>query len=167
MDIIPAIDLLEGNCVRLNKGNYNKVTRFNPDPVAQSIKWQEEGAKRIHIVDLDGAKTGKPINDSLIRKIVSEITIPIQVGGGIRTVERAESLIGYGVDKVIVGTIAIENPSLVKDLSIKYPGKIILGIDANKGKVATRGWIKQSEVLAKDLAIDFINTQIQISKHFH
>ena len=160
MDIIPAIDLLEGNCVRLNQGNYNKVTKFNSDPIAQSLKWREEGAKRLHIVDLDGAKTGLPINDSIIRDIASKVKIPIQVGGGIRSIDRAESLIGYGVDKIIIGTVAIENPEILKSLVKAYPNRVILGIDANQGKVATRGWVKQSNILAKDLASKFSNLEI-------
>ena len=152
MEIIPAIDLLDGNCVRLNQGNYNKVTQFNQDPLAQAKKWQDQGATRLHLVDLDGAKTGKPFNDSIIKSIVSKIDIPVQLGGGIRTRERAEELINYGLDRVILGTVAIEEPSLVEDLSKRNPGKIIVGIDAKDGKVATRGWINKSHIDATELA---------------
>ena len=152
MQIIPAIDLLNGKCVRLNQGDYNKVTQFNSDPIQQALIWQSAGAERIHIVDLDAAKTGEPVNDEKIKAIKKAIDIPMQIGGGIRTIGRVEELFNYGVERVILGTIAIENPVLVKDLSIKYPGRIIVGIDAKDGKVSTRGWLRQSETNANELA---------------
>ncbi len=160
MELIPAIDLLGGNCVRLKQGDYNKVTQFSQDPVAQALSWQEQGAKRLHLVDLDGAKTGSPLNDSSIRAITSALEIPIQLGGGVRTIERAEELLRYGLDKVIVGTIAIEKPDLVKELAKNHPHKIIVGIDAKDGKVATRGWIKQSNISAIDLAKSYSESSI-------
>ena len=160
MDVIPAIDLLDGQCVRLNQGNYNKVTNFNSDPLSQALLWQQKGAKLIHIVDLNAAKTGKPENDSTIRKIRESINIPIQIGGGVRTFERAQELLEIGIDKVILGTVAIENPSLIDQLANLYPQKIIIGIDAKSGKVATRGWITQSEILATDLVKQFTNKNI-------
>ncbi len=152
MEIIPAIDLLQGSCVRLNQGDYNKVTQFNQDPVDQAITWQKQGATRLHLVDLDAARTGKPINDKNIRAIVESLSIPIQLGGGVRTMERAETLLGLGLDKVILGTAAIEQPKLIKTLAQKFPGKIIIGIDAKDGKVATRGWESNSNVYATELA---------------
>ena len=152
MELIPAIDLLNGKCVRLNKGNYNEVTKFNSDPVEQAQLWEDQGAKRLHLVDLDGAKTGEPINDLTIKEIKKSIKIPIQLGGGIRSIARAKELFGIGIDRVILGTIAIENPELVKLLSHEYPKKVAVGIDAKEGKVATRGWIKQSEITSLDLA---------------
>jgi len=151
MEIIPAIDLLNGKCVRLNQGNYNEVTKFNSDPVKQAQIWESQGAKRLHLVDLDGAKTGEPINDKTIKKIKKSISIPIQLGGGIRTVDRAKELFDLGIDRIILGTIAIENPELVKVLSQKYPKRVAVGIDAKEGKVATRGWIKQSDVTSLEL----------------
>ncbi|WP_320667639.1 1-(5-phosphoribosyl)-5-[(5-phosphoribosylamino)methylideneamino]imidazole-4-carboxamide isomerase [Prochlorococcus sp. MIT 1307] len=160
MEIIPAIDLLEGNCVRLNQGDYKQVTHFNSDPLTQALSWQEQGATRLHLVDLDGAKTGLPINDSSIRKITQRLEIPIQIGGGIRTLKRAEELISYGVGRVILGTVAIEKPELVKNLAQRHPEKILIGIDAKKGKVATRGWLNQSNILATDLAKNFHNSGI-------
>ena len=160
MDIIPAIDLLEGNCVRLNQGDYSKVTEFNTDPVSQALKWQGQGATRLHLVDLDGAKTGNPVNDSSIRSITNSLNIPIQIGGGIRTYERAKELLDYGIDRVILGTIAIENPRLVEKLVNKFPGKVVIGIDAKEGKVATRGWLKQSELKATELARDLSKPDI-------
>tara|TARA_Y100001968_G_scaffold76276_1_gene67743 strand:- start:2681 stop:3475 length:795 start_codon:yes stop_codon:yes gene_type:complete len=160
MEIIPAIDLLGGNCVRLNQGNYNKITKFNSDPVSQALTWQEQGAKRLHLVDLDGAKTGKPINNDAILAITNALDIPIQIGGGIRTLERAKELFDYGIERVILGTIAIEDPKLVKMLIEQYPNKVILGIDAKEGKVATRGWIKQSDIKATDLVKNFASSKL-------
>ena len=152
MEIIPAIDLLNGKCVRLNQGNYNEVTKFNSDPVKQAQIWESQGARRLHLVDLDGAKTGEPINDLTIKKIKRSISIPIQLGGGIRTIDRAKELLGIGIDRIILGTIAIENPELVKILSQEYPRRVAVGIDAKKGMVATRGWLKQSEISSLELA---------------
>ncbi len=152
MEIIPAIDLLKGNCVRLTQGDYKKVTQFNPDPKAQALTWQSKGATRLHLVDLDAARTGEPINDLSIKSITSALQIPVQLGGGVRTIERAEELLNYGLDRVILGTVAIEKPKLVKQLARKHPGRIIVGIDSKEGKVATRGWINQSETRATDLA---------------
>ncbi len=152
MEIIPAIDLLNGKCVRLNQGNYNEVTKFNSDPVKQAQTWESQGAKRLHLVDLDGAKSGEPINDLIIKEIQKTISIPIQLGGGIRNVDRAKELFDIGIDRIILGTIAIENPKLVKFLSNEYPKRIAVGIDAKKGMVATRGWIRQSEITSLDLA---------------
>ncbi len=152
MEIIPAIDLLNGKCVRLNQGNYNQVTKFNSDPVKQAQDWESQGAKRLHLVDLDGARTGEPINDRTIKEIKKSITIPIQLGGGIRSINRAKELFGIGIDRVILGTIAIENLKLVKDLSREYPKRVAVGIDAKEGMVATRGWLKQSEISSLHLA---------------
>ncbi len=151
MEVIPAIDLLEGNCVRLNQGNYDQVTEFCSDPVKQALIWQEKGASRLHLVDLDGAKTGLPLNDKSIKAITSALEIPVQIGGGIRTRARADELLSYGVDRVILGTVAIEDPQLVLNLAKEYPERIIVGIDAKKGKVATRGWINESNISAKQL----------------
>ena len=152
MEIIPAIDLLNGKCVRLNQGNYNEVTKFNSDPVKQAQIWESQGAKRLHLVDLDGAKTGEPINDQTIKKIKKSISIPIQLGGGIRNEHRAKELLDIGIDRIILGTIAIENPELVRILSKEYPKRVAVGIDAKEGMVATRGWLKQSKISSLELA---------------
>ena len=151
MEIIPAIDLLNGKCVRLNQGNYNEVTKFNSDPIKQAQIWEQQGAKQLHLVDLDGAKTGEPINDLTIKEIRKSISIPIQLGGGIRNIDRAKELFDNGIDRIILGTIAIENPELVRVLSKEYPKKVAVGIDAKEGMVATRGWIKQSEISSQEL----------------
>jgi len=160
MEIIPAIDLLGGACVRLHQGDYNQVTRFSDDPVAQALSWQEQGASRLHLVDLDGAKSGDPVNDASVRAITNALSIPVQLGGGVRSVERAESLIGCGLDRVILGTAAIENPELVKELAGRHPGKVVVGIDARDGKVATRGWIEESNVEATTLASELSSAGI-------
>ena len=160
MEIIPAIDLLDGACVRLHQGDYEQVTRFSDDPVAQALSWQNQGATRLHLVDLDGAKRGEPVNDAAIRAITAALDIPVQLGGGVRSVERAHDLLSCGLDRVILGTVAIEQPELVSQLAQRYPNQIVVGIDAKEGKVATRGWIEQSDVLATDLARRFSDAGI-------
>ena len=152
MEIIPAIDLLDGACVRLHQGDYSQVTRFSDDPVAQALSWQEQGATRLHLVDLDGARRGEPVNDAAVQSITAALDIPVQLGGGVRSLQRAEDLIGCGLDRVILGTVAIEQPDLVSELAARHPGRIVVGIDAKDGRVATRGWIEQSDVRAVDLA---------------
>ena len=160
MKLIPAIDLLDGKCVRLVKGNFNEKKEFGNDPIKQAKFWEKEGAECIHIVDLDAAKTGLPLNDRCIKKISESINIPIQIGGGIRSKERIDQLFSYGIDKVIMGTSAIEDKDLVKDLTLIFPKKIVIGIDANKGKVSTRGWLKDSDTYAIDLIKEFSNLEI-------
>lgn len=152
MDVIPAIDLLEGRCVRLFQGDYARAQVFNDNPVEVALQWEAEGATRLHLVDLDGAKAGKPENWQAISAIAQAVKLPIQVGGGLRDVDRVSALFDLGVQYAILGTIAVENPDLVGQLSEKFPGQIIVGIDAREGKVATRGWLETSEVMAVDLA---------------
>ncbi len=155
MQIIPAIDLLDGQCVRLHQGDYDRVTRFSDDPVAQALAWQRQGAERLHLVDLDGARSGVPLNDAAVRAITAALTIPVQLGGGVRSAERAEELLDCGLDRVILGTVAIENPGLVRELASRHPGRIVVGIDARGGRVATRGWLEESTVEATALAASF------------
>jgi phosphoribosylformimino-5-aminoimidazole carboxamide ribotide isomerase len=155
MQIIPAIDLLDGHCVRLHQGDYDQVTRFSDDPVAQALSWQAQGAQRLHLVDLDGAKTGQPINDQAVKAITAALDIPVQLGGGVRSAERAEELLACGLDRVILGTVAIEQPELVTQLAARHPGRVVVGIDAKDGLVATRGWIETSSVEATELARRF------------
>ena len=160
MKLIPAIDLMNGKCVRLFKGDFNKRKDFSKEPHEQALFWESEGAECMHIVDLDAAKSGNPSNDKTIKEILKTVNIPIQIGGGIRSQERIEQLFSYGIDKVIMGTSAIENKELVKDLSNKFPGRIIVGIDAKEGKVSTRGWLEQSNILATDLVKEFSSFKI-------
>ncbi len=155
MQVIPAIDLLDGQCVRLHQGDYDQVTRFSDDPVAQALSWQSQGAERLHLVDLDGARSGLPVNDAVVRAIVAALRIPVQLGGGVRSLERAEALLACGLDRVILGTVAIERPGLVRELAASHPGRIVVGIDARAGRVATRGWLEESAVAAEDLAASF------------
>jgi phosphoribosylformimino-5-aminoimidazole carboxamide ribotide isomerase len=152
MQIIPAIDLLDGQCVRLHQGDYGQVTRFSDDPVAQALSWQEQGAERLHLVDLDGARSGEPVNAAAIKAITAALNIPVQLGGGVRTVERAEELLACGLERVILGTVALEQPELVEQLARRHPGRIVVGIDARDGKVATRGWLETSSIEATALA---------------
>lgn len=152
MNVIPAIDLLGGRCVRLYQGDYNQAQTFNDDPVAVAQAWVDQGATRLHLVDLDGAKTGQPTNHQVIADIVKAVNIPVQVGGGLRSLETVAALLELGVHSAILGTVAVENPQLVGELCQTFPQQIIVGIDARDGKVATRGWLETSEVLATDLA---------------
>ena len=119
MQIIPAIDLLQGSCVRLHQGDYDQVTRFSEDPVAQALEWQRQGASRLHLVDLDGARSGEPTNDSAVRAITAALSIPVQLGGGVRSLERAEALLSFGLDRVILGTVALEQPERVEQLAAR------------------------------------------------
>ena len=151
MDIIPAIDLLGGKCVRLYQGDYDQSQVFNDNPVVVAQRWVDEGATRLHLVDLDGAKEGTPVNMSVIADIVQAVDIPVQVGGGLRSRQRVVELFATGVRYAILGTVAVESPELVAELCQEFPGQIIVGIDARNGKVATRGWLETSEVEAIDL----------------
>jgi phosphoribosylformimino-5-aminoimidazole carboxamide ribotide isomerase len=148
MDVIPAIDLLNGRCVRLYQGDYEQSQIFAEEPVTVAQSWEAQGAQWLHLVDLDGAKTGEPVNLNVIAQIVETLKIPVQVGGGLRTPERVASFLEMGVQRVILGTVAVENPDLVAQLCQTYPGQIVVGIDAREGMVATRGWLETSTVSA-------------------
>ncbi|MGI0485682.1 1-(5-phosphoribosyl)-5-[(5-phosphoribosylamino)methylideneamino]imidazole-4-carboxamide isomerase [Pantanalinema rosaneae CENA516] len=152
MDVIPAIDVLGGKCVRLYQGDYQQAETFDENPVAVARQWAEQGASWVHVVDLDGAKAGESVNLAAIEAIVQAIDVPIQVGGGLRDRQGVVNLLDRGVRRVILGTIAVEQPQLVRSLCAEFPGQIVVGIDARNGKVATRGWLETSEVLATDLA---------------
>jgi len=153
MIIIPAIDLKDGECVRLLQGKKDMVTSYSKDPVAMARRWVDEGATLIHIVDLDGAFSGTQKNLESIEGIRSAIDIPLEVGGGIRDMDRVEMLLSMGIDRVILGTSAVKNPELVKDAAGKYPGRILVGIDARDGRVAVRGWEEITEVNAMEFAL--------------
>jgi phosphoribosylformimino-5-aminoimidazole carboxamide ribotide isomerase len=152
MDVIPAIDLLEGRCVRLYQGDYAQSQVFDENPVAVARQWVEQGAPRLHLVDLDGAKAGHPVNLPVIEAIVRAVDVPVQVGGGLRDRQSVANLLATGVQRAILGTVAVEQPDLVAQLCQEFPGQIVVGIDARNGKVATRGWLETSEVLATELA---------------
>ena len=152
MEVIPAIDLLDSKCVRLYQGDYERSEIFNDNPVTVARSWAEQGATRLHVVDLDGAKEGKTTNLAAIEAIVAAIAIPVQVGGGLRDRASLARLLDLGVQRCILGTVAVEQPELVQELCQEFPEQIVVGIDARQGKVATRGWLETSEVLATDLA---------------
>ena len=152
MIIIPAIDLKDGRCVRLEQGDFSRVTVYSDDPVGIAKKWQENGAERIHVVDLDGSLNGSPRNTEVIRDIVAEVGLPIEVGGGIRDMKTIEAYIGMGVNWVILGTMALRDKGFVREACGAYKGEIILGIDANDGKVAIQGWTEQTSESAIDIA---------------
>jgi phosphoribosylformimino-5-aminoimidazole carboxamide ribotide isomerase len=152
MDIFPAIDLLGGNCVRLYQGDYAQSQVFNENPIAVAQEWQTVGCSKLHLVDLDGAKSGKPENLAVIGKIVQAVpNMTVQVGGGLRNGDSIKALLDLGVNRAIVGTLAIEQPQLVQELCQKYPGQIVVGIDARDGWVATKGWIETSQIKATEL----------------
>ncbi|MDJ1170578.1 1-(5-phosphoribosyl)-5-[(5-phosphoribosylamino)methylideneamino]imidazole-4-carboxamide isomerase [Roseofilum sp. BLCC_M154] len=152
MDVIPAIDLLQGNCVRLYQGDYEQSQVFDENPVAIAQQWFSQGAKRLHVVDLDGAKSGQSVNLEVIRAIAQSIPIPVQVGGGLRNYAGVANLLSTGVKQAILGTVAVENPELVQQLCQEFPGQIMVGIDAREGKVATRGWLETSTISGIELA---------------
>lgn len=151
--IYPAIDIRDGKCVRLVQGDYNRETVYNEDPVAVARDWEAQGGEWIHLVDLDGAKAGQPVNHELIGRIAKAVKVPVQVGGGLRKEEDVERLIGLGVSRVILGTAAIEDRAFVSRVLAKHGSAVAIGIDARNGLVATRGWLETSEVKAEDLAV--------------
>ncbi len=156
MLLIPAIDLKDGKCVRLRQGNMEDETVFSDDPVAMAERWVEAGARRIHLVDLDGAVQGRPVNTDVIHRIVDAIPdIPVQVGGGIRDDDTIQAYLDSGVSFVIIGTTAVTAPHFVSDVCAEFPGHIIVGLDAKDGKVAIDGWSKLSHHDVIDMAQHF------------
>jgi len=154
--IIPAIDLKDGQCVRLRQGRMDDATVFSDDPVAMAAHWVAQGARRLHLVDLNGAFAGKPVNGDAVRAIArAHPELPIQIGGGIRSVDTIEAYLGAGVRYVIIGTQAVREPDFVTRVCREFPSRIIVGIDASAGLVATDGWAEVSEVKAVDLARRF------------
>ncbi len=152
MIIFPAIDLRGGKCVRLIQGDFDKETVYSDDPQATALKWQSMGAKFLHVVDLDGAKVGSPQNLDAIKKILDAVEIPIEVGGGIRTLDDMEQLLTLGVRRVILGSVAVENPKLVAEAVKRFGDRVVVGIDARNGYVAVHGWGTSSNVTVDELA---------------
>ncbi len=158
MIVIPAIDMKDGKCVRLRQGRMEDATIFSDDPVAMASQWVDQGARRLHLVDLDGAFKGRPVNAVAINRIAAaHPELPIQIGGGIRDIATAKAYIDAGVRWVIIGTKAVEQPEFVAELSAECPGHVIVGLDAKGGKVATDGWAEVSGTDVRDLARDFQN----------
>jgi phosphoribosylformimino-5-aminoimidazole carboxamide ribotide isomerase len=155
MQVIPAIDLRGGRCVRLQQGDYGRETIFGDDPAAMAAKWESEGASRIHLVDLDGAKDGRPVNVEAVRSILARVKAPCQLGGGVRDEATIAAWLDAGLDRVIVGTRALQDPPWFRSMVEKYPGRLTLGLDARDGRVATGGWLDVSSVDATTLALQF------------
>ena len=157
MILYPAIDLKDGKAVRLLRGDMNKSTVFNDSPVDQALSFVNQGCQWLHLVDLNGAFEGKPVNSDAVEGIIKRCNIPIQLGGGIRDIDTIEMWLSKGLKRVILGTVAVENPSLVRLAASKYPGKIAVGIDARNGRVATDGWAKNTDIWATELAKKYEN----------
>ncbi len=155
-ELIPAIDLLGGEVVRLSQGRYDEATVYDADPAKVASRFAAAGIRRLHVVDLEGAKLGRPIQGAAIRRILDAVgSVPIQLGGGLRTLEGVDTALGWGLDRVILGTAALRDPALVTQASEKYPNRIVVGIDALEGRVAVEGWLEASETTAIDLARRF------------
>jgi phosphoribosylformimino-5-aminoimidazole carboxamide ribotide isomerase len=153
--LFPAIDLKDGQCVRLKQGEMAQATVFNTDPAAQARAFENQGFQYLHIVDLNGAFAGKPVNASAVEAILGAIAIPVQLGGGIRDLATIEAWLGKGIRRVILGTVAVRDPALVRDACRRFPGRVAVGIDARAGRVAVEGWAETSELTASELARRF------------
>ena len=152
IEIIPAIDIRGGKCVRLYQGDFNKETVFANDPVEMAVRWQSMGAERLHIVDLDGAATGDECNFDIVRRLIATVKVPVQIGGGIRTMRSIERYIGIGADRVVLGTSAVNNQEVVVEACARFGDSIIVSIDAKKGFVATHGWQETTSMTVFDFA---------------
>ena len=162
MEIIPAIDLKEGRCVRLKQGNFAEKTTYSDDPVAMALTFQQMGARRLHVVDLDGAQSGHAENKQTILSILEELNIPVQLGGGIRSLENIDFWLNAGVDRVIVGTLAIQRPNVFKKaLHLFDPNRLILAVDAKNGNVVTKGWQVETDRDVVDVALAFKQDGLQ------
>ena len=155
MILFPAIDLKSGEAVRLEQGDMARATVFNRDPAAQAKAFEQQGFEYLHVVDLDGAFAGKPMNAAAVERILAAVKIPVQLGGGIRDRATIEAWLEKGIARVIIGTAAVRNPALVKEAARAYPGRVAVGLDARDGKVAVEGWAETSELTALDVAQRF------------
>ena len=160
MILFPAIDIKNGSCVRLVQGKMEEATVFNEDPIDQAKIFESKGCKWIHIVDLDGAIKGESVNQEIIKKITSSVNVKIQLGGGIRNIQTIDNWFGIGIERLVLGSLIVNNPNLVKEAIKKYPGKIVLGIDLIDDKLAIEGWVKRTNINAKDIAKNFENLDI-------
>lgn len=155
MIVIPAVDLKDGKCVRLSQGRMDQETVYSEDPVQMALHWESKGAERLHVIDLNGAITGKPVHLSLIKEIIRSVRVSVEVGGGIRDLTTIEDYLASGAKWIILGTTAFQNYSLVEGVCQKFPGRVILGIDAKAGRVAIQGWNEIVSLEAIDLAKRF------------
>ena len=160
MEIWPAIDLRGGKCVRLQQGDYDRETVFGDDPAAMARHWVQRGAEHLHLVDLDGAKKGRPANLQSVRAVVEAVDIPCELGGGIRDEETIRELLDLGLSRLVIGTLALREPDWFRAMCGKFPGKLVLGIDARGGRVATDGWRETSNVKATEMAGQFAGEPI-------
>ncbi|PIE07981.1 MAG: 1-(5-phosphoribosyl)-5-[(5-phosphoribosylamino)methylideneamino]imidazole-4-carboxamide isomerase [Rhodobacterales bacterium] len=155
MILYPAIDLKDGQCVRLLRGEMDAATVFNDDPAAQALAFEAAGCEWIHLVDLNGAFAGEPVNAAAVEAILAAVRVPAQLGGGIRDMATVERWLSRGLERIILGTAAVENPALVREAARAFPGQIAVGIDARDGRVATKGWAEETDVQITDLAHRF------------
>jgi phosphoribosylformimino-5-aminoimidazole carboxamide ribotide isomerase len=153
--IIPAVDIKGGKCVRLEQGLMNKETIFSDHPEEMALLWERKGAERLHLVDLDGAVRGKPLNKRAIKNVIDAVSIPVELGGGIRDLDTIEEYINLGIDQIIIGTVAYKNPDLVEEACKRYSGKIIVAIDSKDNYVSVEGWTEPTSIIAIDLAKRF------------
>lgn len=160
MEILPAIDLRGGCCVRLRQGDYAQETVFGDNPAEMAKRWEAEGATRLHLVDLDGAKAGKPVNVVAIQSIIDAIKIPCELGGGLRDADSIRTMLDLGIDRAIIGTQALKQPDWFRDMAQTFPGHIALGLDARNGMVATAGWLDVSQTKAIELARQFVGLDL-------
>lgn len=161
LQLLPAIDLLEGRCVRLRQGNYDDSTVFSDDPVEMALRWRDEGAERLHLVDLDGARAGRPVNQDVVRRIIQATGLPCQLGGGVRDENSIRLCIEQtGVDRVIIGTKALREPDWFAGMCAAFPHQLALGLDARDSMVATDGWLKVSQVSVTELAQRFVGVPV-------
>ena len=152
MIVYPAIDIRDGKCVRLFQGDFSKTTVYSEDPIEVALRWESQGAKYLHLVDLDGALAGKPQNLTIIEGIVGKVSIPVQVGGGIRSIDTGSLLLGLGVSRIIMGTSAVKSPEILEEAVKQFGNKLAVGVDARNKRVAVEGWEKSSE----QLSVDFV-----------
>ncbi len=160
LTLYPAIDLKDGQCVRLRRGAMDDATVYSSDPAGQARVWQDAGFAWLHVVDLNGAFAGKPVNGAAVAGILGAVTIPVQLGGGIRNLAGIEAWLAAGVRRVILGSAAVKHPALVREACRVFPGRIVVGIDARDGKVATEGWAETSSIDARDLALSFADAGV-------
>ena len=157
MELWPAIDILNGQCVRLKQGDYGQETVYGSSPAAMARHWVSCGAEFLHIVDLDGARDKQPVNMRFVQEIVEQVSIPVEIGGGIRTEETIRNYLDKGIHRVVIGTLALKEPNWFREMSRTFPNRLVLGIDARNGLVATEGWLETSRTPAVDLAKTFID----------
>ncbi len=161
MELIPAIDLIDGKCVRLYQGDYSQETVYADDPVQVALRWESLGASRIHIVDLDGARSGNPDNLSVVERIVQAVNVPVQMGGGVRTLDTARRILDTGVHRVMLGTVAVRDPQIVHDACAQFGSEaVVVAVDSKDGQVAVSGWTSASQIQATDLVASMMQAGV-------